>query len=313
MRKLFVIVCCILALDICLANKWWADKIIIGAHWGPPLQYNENGQLTRDFTLLKDGGFNFTLGKFSPHSTRTDSFVARYINSLIEECIDSGFYFLNDTADYKAHRDIEYGLNIKDEPLIKDTARWLGYVRHLKDSLGNKLWFLNLLPSHSDVFHDNFIEWKEYVNAYLEDTSLLQVACFENYYPNSNFVSYRPSPKKNYYSNIIYMRQTAGSRPLWAYLRSSEKYLEEKDDSWQDAYLRIGAFAPLAFGAKVSSISATTVRTATGYAEAMEDRDGETTTCILTTTKGTGRYFSGILNMTTTAITRIWRFTQMTV
>ena len=46
------------------------------------------------------------------------------------------------------------------------------------------------------------------------------------------------------------MKQAAGSRPLWAYLRSSEKFLEEKDDDWQDAYIRLGAFAPLAFGAK---------------------------------------------------------------
>lgn len=249
MRKLFFIVCCTLALDICLAEEWWKSNFIIGAHWGPPLQYNENGQLTRDFNLLKEGGFNFTLGQFSPHNTRTDTFVARHINSLIQECIVNEILFLNDTADYTAGRHIENGVNIKDEPFIGDTTIWLEYVSQVKEDNADWLGFINLFPSYADTFHNNFNNWKEYVDAYLGDTTL-QVACFDNYSPNSNFLSYRPSKRNNYYSNITYLKHAAGSRPLWVNLRSSEKYLEEKDTTWQDAYLRIGAFAPLAFGAK---------------------------------------------------------------
>ena len=253
MRKLFFVFCGILAFNICLAEKWWENNFIIGAQWGPPLQYNEENVLTRNFTLLKNGKFNFTLGKMNPHNNYSETFLTSHLLSLIEECNDSGLFFLNDTADSRilndpAYEHIIYGITIKDEPLREDSLIWLDSVSNIKQHNPNLLGFINLYPSHASAFSD-FNDWKQYVNTYLGDTTL-QIACFDNYNPHSNFVRYRPSPKKNYYANLTYMKQVAGSRPLWAFLRCAGKFVEEKDTAWQDAFIRIGAFAPLAFGAR---------------------------------------------------------------
>ena len=253
MRRLFFIVCCILALDICLAGDWWEDHFIIGAHWGPPLHHkynNVDSPLVRNFNLLKDGGFNFILGKMNPHNYKTNSIQGSLLYSLIEECTEvceqNELHFLNECGD----PDTVYGLNIKDEPQIGQAHNYLKKIDTLKhlDHNPTLLGFINLLPSYSKNF-GNFNDWKNYVDAYLGNDTL-QVACFDNYHPHSQFSTDQPYPNENYYANLAYMKQLAGSRPLWAYLRSSEKFLEEKDDDWQDAYIRLGAFAPLAFGAK---------------------------------------------------------------
>lgn len=250
MRKLFFIICCILALEICMAEGWWEDNIIIGAHWGPPLHHKNNNvdsPLVRNFTLLKDGGFNFIVGQMNTHNSQAFSFLYHHVDSLSEECRDSGFYFLNEAKD----PDPICGINLADEPSKDKVHGLLEKVDSLKNIYPDKLSFINLFPIYnfmngSDVDYGVF---RSYVDAYLDNT-ILQIACFDNYHPHSQFSIYSPSQNKNYYSNIAYMKHIAGSHPLWAYLRSSEKFLEEKDSTWQDAYIRIGAFAPLAFGAK---------------------------------------------------------------
>ena len=253
MKKLFFVLCFILALDICFAEgRWWEDKFIIGAHWGPPLQYNEDSILTRDFTLLKEGKFNFMLGKLNFHNNQSEEFLEQHLSSLIDECNDSGFLFLNQRGD----PDTIYGLNIVDEPSIEEALHYLDLVDSLKQVDSTMLGFINLYPIYNFVKDSSgyriidYEAFTSYVNSYLGNDTL-QVACFDNYYPNSNFsTNIRPAKIWNYYANLAYMKQAAGSRPLWAYLRSSEKYVEENDTAWQDAYIRLGAFAPLAFGAK---------------------------------------------------------------
>lgn len=261
MRRLFFIICCFLALDICLAGDWWKDNFIIGAHWGPPLHHKNNNvdsPLVRNFTLLKDGGFNYILGKMNSHNYIANSFLENNLDYLVGECKDTCYnnnmFFLNDTADLHNLSDptlIEFGLNIKDEPSLKDSTLFLTKVQNLKQNHPDLLGFINLYPIYnfmdgSDVDLDTF---QLYLDTYLNDTTF-QVACFDNYYPHSNFTTHRAPAHANYYANLAYMKHAAGSRPLWAYLRSSEKFLEEKESTWQDAYIRLGAFAPLAFGAK---------------------------------------------------------------
>lgn len=252
MRRLFFIVCCIWALDICFADDWWKENFMIGAHWGPPLHHKDNdpdSPLVRNLNLLRDGGFNFIVGKMNPHNSEADKYVSDNLSSLIVECHDSGFFFLVEPKDSITAPGVTYGFNIKDEPSLRDTSKWLDTLRSLKQRYPDKLGFINLLPSYSKSF-DTYNKWKQYADAYLGDTPLL-VACFDNYYPHCEFSPKSQFPKHtNYYANLAYMKQLAGSRPLWAYLRSSEIFVEEKDTAWQDAYIRLGAFAPLAFGAK---------------------------------------------------------------
>ena len=262
MRRLFFIICCFLALDICLAGDWWKDNFIIGAHWGPPLHHKNNNvdsPLVRNFTLLKDGGFNYILGKMNSHNYIANSFLENNLDYLVGECKDTcdnnNMFFLNDTADLHNLSDptlIEFGLNIKDEPSLKDSTLFLTKVQNLKQNHPDLLGFVNLLPIH--FFRDEYGEidydsFTLYLDSYLGDTTL-QVACFDNYNPHSNFSSDPSSSRGNYYVNLADMKNAAGSRPMWAYLRSSEKFLEEKESPWQDAYIRLVAFAPLAFGAK---------------------------------------------------------------
>ena len=249
MRRLFFIVCCILALDICFAGDWWGENFIIGAHWGPPLHHKDNepdSPLVRNFNLLRDGGFNFIVDMMNDHNRQADSFLNANKESLIVECYDSSSLFLVEPKDSTIAPEFTYGFNIKDEPSLKDTSKWLDTLRNLQQRYPGKLGFINLLPSYG---FGSFNEWKSYVDAYLGDTTL-QVACFDNYFPHSEFQTDPAPAGYNYYANLAYMKQLAGSRPLWAYLRSSESFLEEKNSAWQDAYIRLGAFAPLAFGAK---------------------------------------------------------------
>ena len=247
MRKLFFIICCSLALDICLAEGWWDENFIIGAHWGPPLHHkydNPDSPLVRNLAMLKDGGFNFIVGQMNHHNCQSLSFLNNNKESLIDECIDSGLFFLNEPKDSTIG--YTYGVNIKDEPKLQDISTWLGKVLNLRQTDPDKLGFINLFPSYE---FNSFSDWKSYADAYLGDTTL-QVACFDHYYPHCEFQTDHASSSTNYYANLAYMKHLAGSRPLWAYLRSSETFLEEKDSTWQDAYIRLGAFAPLAFGAK---------------------------------------------------------------
>lgn len=249
MRKFFLFVCCILALDICLAEDWWQENFIIGAHWGPPLHHKDNdpdSPLVRNFNLLRDGRFNFIVGMMNDHNCQASSFLQAHKESLIEECNDSGFLFLNEQRDSTIG--YTYGVNIKDEPSLQDTSKYMGMARILKQRCPDILGFINLLPSYSEKF-STYDKWKQYADAYLGDTTL-QVACFDNYYPHCEFQTAPASARTNFYANLAYMKQLAGSRPLWAYLRCSEIFVEEKDTAWQDAYIRLGAFAPLAFGAK---------------------------------------------------------------
>ena len=184
MRRLFFIVCCFLALDICLADEWWKDNFIIGAHWGPPVHHkynNVDSPLVRNFTLLKDGGFNFIVGKMNPHNSQAFSFLFHHVNSLSEECRDSGLYFLNEADDSNTI----YGINLADEPSKEKSHGLLKKVDSLKNINSDRLYFINLLPSHSSDFN-SFNGWKEYVNAYLGNDTL-QVACFDNYNPHSQF------------------------------------------------------------------------------------------------------------------------------
>ncbi len=251
MKRLFFIVCCILALDICLAEDWWQENFIVGAHWGPPLHYkydNLDSPLVRNLSLLKDGGFNFIVGQMNHHNNKATSFLNANKESLIVECHDSGFFFLVEPKDSITAPESTFGFNIKDEPSPQDASKWLDTLRSLKQRYHDKLGFINLYPSYWSNFN-SYNDWIDYVDAYLGDATL-QVACFDNYYPNSEFSSYPSSSSNNYFANLAYMKQLAGSRPLWAYLRCSEIFVEEKDTAWQDAYIRLGAFAPLAFGAK---------------------------------------------------------------
>lgn len=70
MRKIFVIIVCLIAMDSSFAENWWNSNFIIGAHWGPPLRYIGDS-LTRDFLTLQRGGSNFVLDKMIAHDNQT--------------------------------------------------------------------------------------------------------------------------------------------------------------------------------------------------------------------------------------------------
>ena len=45
------------------------------------------------------------------------------------------------------------------------------------------------------------------------------------------------------------MKQNAGQRPFWSTISATERMLT-KPSGWQKAYMRLSAFAPIAYGAK---------------------------------------------------------------
>ncbi|MBQ7443406.1 MAG: VCBS repeat-containing protein [Bacteroidaceae bacterium] len=239
-------------------GHWWKETLVIGAYHEPPLwDAMDTVAFYHGFEDARDRGFNLFLGIHFSHTILGNTFEIDaynyhklYRNVAVNN--DNLYFFeINENSDSIIDA-VFRGVIIMDEPKTKqksdvDSAilsarlRYRGYV-------GDFLPLVNLLPSEAKEF-DDWASYCTYVDAYASDTSFLPVICFDNYHQDRYFTPSLANAKSKYFSNLALMRDKAGNRPLWSFVSTTE-WMTLCDSSWQKAYMRLGAFAPLAYGAK---------------------------------------------------------------
>ena len=244
------------------AQKWKNEEFIIGTYYDPPLSGNRDTtnveEVSKDMASLqkaKNAGFNLLTGLIELHEKEYGTNKIKYYPQYIANRVGLK-YFIKDSrincyehpTESSAHAILnEYnhpnyrnkvGFNIKDEPLEKDSScirEWINYIKKHNASL---LPFVNLFPYY---YYDNWDSYQKYLNIYATDSTRLPVICYDNYAQYENW--------GKYYSNLSFLRCIAGNRPLWCYIRTSEATMN-MDSLKQASYIRLGAFAPIAYGAK---------------------------------------------------------------
>lgn len=240
-------------------SRWWEQEFTIGINLDPPHSTSTigwNSDALWDSVFV--AGFNLSVGTQYEHGNHTDMTppeekarlrnirYLHYDESFVLPDMDVDVAVAEKTTFLATNTDFS-GLHVKDEPSDKDTTTIREVVRELRSANPNKLFLVNLFPTY---YRDDFENYNGYARSYLSDTTLLQVVCFDNYYPNSLFTDNPNDGTPQYYSNLALLRQLSGSRPMWSYVLTTEKRVVSQSTDWQRAFLRISAFAPLAYGAK---------------------------------------------------------------
>ena len=242
-------------------EPWWNQEFTIGLNLDPP---HSTATKDWDYSALWDSaavaGFNLSVGVQYKHGHHTDMTppeeeAARvgirylhYDTNLLHNVRTDSACAVSDKLDLLSENTHFCGIHIKDEPTERDSAAIHQLVRGLRSEHPDGLFFVNLFPAY---YHENdWDKYGKYARSYLSDTTLLQVVCFDNYYPNSQFTNTPNDGTPPYYSNLSLLRQLSGNRPLWSYVLTTEKRLVSHCADWQRAFLRLSAFAPLAYGCK---------------------------------------------------------------
>lgn len=241
----------------CFSNgRWWERFFVIASYYDPPIATYRN--VDSVWSEAKTAGINLLTGFQQIH-------IPTFINTdeLIQKTSEYDFhllldaYWLYDAYGYgrsinsvNLYRTIDSllsisgvgGINLMDEPRNTyhvDFCRTV--IQYIREHHPEKLCLVNLLPSHSNpkgVTYDTLAK----------DTALMQAVCYDNYH---QFTSINEKPEDStYYIDLAHYRKLADKRPLWCVILTTEGRLCQKDTAWQKAYIRLGAFAPMAYGAK---------------------------------------------------------------
>lgn len=234
------------------AQKWWNKEFIIGMYMDPPQKTGIVGWSADTlWDAAHEAGFNLATGVQYAHGYQCDSiFPSRHANRRDIRMLYYDKHLLSNLT----HSIAEFeqwisksgysGVNVKDEPKESDFNKVNDILNSFKGN-NNLLAFVNLFPSY---YKESWQAYEEYVNLFVNDSVPLNIVCFDNYFPHSDF-SVNPDSNK-YYSNLAYLRKVCGDRPLWSYVLTTEEKLNDSDEEWQKAFLRLSAFAPLAYGSK---------------------------------------------------------------
>lgn len=262
--------------------NWWRNEFVIGTYYDPPIKdISDRNIWWTNYDLARDAGFNLFTGTQQDHkvfgawadSNRLNNYwelknhysslhflfyyhwlySPREINSHTGNdmtFIDSLWENRSNKIDTLRLRKLN-GMEIIDEP--SDTLAYLSMIRFMgKKMPGDKLFYINLLPIYMETLDTTGIKkYKQYLAKFLHNDTPLQVASYDNYYQSSYFSD--NNSDGGYFSNLALMRQMADSAsiPFWCVINTCEpRYITGCDSLWQAAYLRLGAFAPLAYGAK---------------------------------------------------------------
>lgn len=278
--------CSVFSQDV--GTNWWEREFVIGSFIDPPVVWKtELGQGLSDVIDLSwDAGFNLMTGTYTTHSflpwwnyedrlvtyDAIKSYKPGYhvlFQNLLFDLDEDSLYIVNDIDDFlescwnsrvcKYEKDGLYpfsfdGINIADEPERNDNNIYPQIVNYLKGKQGSdNLYFINLYPCYRYGLNTSDQQtYRSYLEGFLYSGTSLQVACFDNYFPSSYFVR-DSSYNKGYYYNLALMRHMADAAniPLWSYINTCEpQYISSRDSIWQSAFMRLGAFAPVAYGAK---------------------------------------------------------------
>lgn len=241
----------------CFSNgRWWERFFVIASYYDPPIATPRN--VDSVWSEAKTAGINLLTGFQQIH-------IPTFINTdeLIQKTSEYDFhllldaYWLYDAYGYghsidsvNLYRTIDSllsisgveGINLMDEPDdINKVDFCRTVIQYIREHHPEKLCLVNLLPSHSvpiGVTYDTLAK----------DTALMQAVCYDNYH---QFATINDIPEDStYYIDLTHYRKLADKRPLWCVILTTEGRLCQKDTAWQKAYIRLGAFAPMAYGAK---------------------------------------------------------------
>ena len=247
-RSLMMAICLAWLMSLSAYGQWWKDNFIIGTFYDPPA--NNDSDVVRHYNMAVNAGFNLFTGQLMKHSNHAEYTVRdTYFQSIKNNSVRPFFFSRKGSA----FNDSYDGLYVKDEPRYGDSSDYASIINSIQSNNTNntKLGFINLLPAYEDAFNKWNPNYTTYLNEYYDSSIIdLKVLCFDNYYADSSFPQYdNKNIKRRYYSNLAEMRNRAGNRPLWSYVLTSERIFDFTP-SRQRAYLRLSAFAPMAYGAK---------------------------------------------------------------
>ena len=228
-------------------TKWWESEFVIGSFIDPPVMDISDSTIWRNnISLALDAGFNMMTGHFAGHRngfSLSSSYKEAVYGRLKEICPN---YKILLTLD-KSKEPPYDGYNLVDEPPY-DSAIANSYLSNIPYNSVD-LYFINLCPCYMRLKEGQTYE--SYLDLYLHHNTPLQVACFDNYWPTGYFTN---GTHGGYFYNLALMRVKADSAnhiPLWSYINTCQPEIINKHDSiWQSSALRLGAFAPVAYGAK---------------------------------------------------------------
>lgn len=261
---------------------WWNNEFVIGTFFDPSIKDIQDRNIWwTNYDLASEAGFNLFTGTQQNHKivgTWEDSIRLRNYIELKNHYPNLHFLFYyhwlysaseinNYTGNAQSYIENLWnirknkidtidlrrldGMEIIDEP--SDTLAYLSMIRFMSKKMpGDKFFYINLLPNYMYTLDTIGIKrYKQYLAKFLYSDTPLQVASYDNYYQSSYFFS--KNVDGGYYSNLALMRQMADSAsvPFWSVINTCEpRYVTSYDSLWQAAYLRLGAFAPLTYGAK---------------------------------------------------------------
>lgn len=249
---LFLALSCVSALPG-RSQAWWDREFTIGAWLDPPV-FPQDTALTRQiYTQARDAGFSLLLGITSSHSNEPTSLQpqlqARMAGRLGMRFLTAPAMMQNPTlpcspqdvaqtlAGYQG-MPTPSGFTVRDEPARTDSAEVRRRVEAVRRNGAELLPYVNLLPRYGLLSDEAYAD---YLRTFLADTTFLPVVSFDHYGQDSDLA--------DYLKNLQQLRQLAGRRPLWSFVRTTEATATWPAEK-QEAYVNLGCFAPLAYGAK---------------------------------------------------------------
>ncbi len=243
MRKFYVLTIIVFLTYSTKAQNWWENHFVIGMMFDPPMRSATSA--SSQYQQAINAGFNLFTGMYEDHANVDTKAI--YADMVSQFRNDSTFFFClrSDTLYNVGSHDGRFYL---DEPGLGEYGNYMNSLKYYITNNPGKLCYVNLYPYYA------FGDWstfENYIDGYYTDQNpTLPVVSYDNYYPHSSFVTYSSECNgRAYYSNLDAMRQRAGNRPLWCWIMTS-MWLNGRNSSWQEAFLRLSSFAPLAYGAK---------------------------------------------------------------
>ena len=236
-RNLALLLFSVFYFHTAIAQDWWNENFIIGTFKDPPITSRK--ETLNAYKLACDARFNLFTGERMAHTATPATAVLKDIREQFD------VYFLSRTLEPLKVQGID-GVFFMDEPVCSQVPIIYDGLRKAQNN--GLFFFTNLLPAYSSEFH-NWTDYIDYLKVFADNGNgcSLPVLCFDNYYQDSYFD--RPTALHQYFSNLAAIRTAAGSRPVWSTISVTE-WMTTWNARRQQAYIRLGAFAPMAYGAK---------------------------------------------------------------
>jgi len=229
--------------------QWHQDEFIIGTLVDPSIIITNNNisnTYIKNVQLAKDAYFNLFTDTHNEKVEGEDYLKMLTINDSLG--IHTFYRVWYSTSSYNAKFNSISAYNIdtanvyawylKDEPALTESGDLVKLVQYFKKLTPNKISYINLLPIYGFKTKE---EYEAYLDAYLIDTSVLQIVSYDFYPFHTSFF------QSNYYTNLQLITEKAKNRPVWIYPLTVQ-HATYIDPGRYHLYFMV--FSPLAYGVK---------------------------------------------------------------